>query len=37
MTCMLQWTLMLPALMEIYVVAHWLFDNGALDRFDRVH
>ena len=20
-----------------YVVAHWLYDNGALDRFDRVH
>jgi hypothetical protein len=19
-----------------YVVAHWLYDNGALDRFDRV-
>lgn len=21
----------------IYVVAHWLYDNGMLDRFDRVH
>ena len=21
----------------VYVVAHWLFENGALDRFDRVH
>lgn len=21
----------------VYVVAHWLHDNGALDRFDRVH
>lgn len=21
----------------IYVVAHWLYDNGSLDRFDRVH
>jgi hypothetical protein len=21
----------------IFVVAHWLFENGALDRFDRVH
>lgn len=20
-----------------YVVTHWLCDNGALDRFDRVH
>lgn len=21
----------------VYVVAHWLYQNGALDRFDRVH
>jgi len=21
----------------VFVVAHWLFENGALDRFDRVH
>ena len=21
----------------VIVVAHWLFENGALDRFDRVH
>lgn len=21
----------------VYVVAHWLHENGALDRFDRVH
>ncbi|RZO09433.1 hypothetical protein EKG40_08245 [Pseudomonas moorei] len=21
----------------VYVVAHWLYENGALDRFDRVH
>lgn len=21
----------------IYVIAHWLHENGALDRFDRVH
>lgn len=22
---------------DTYVVAHWLHENGALDRFDRVH
>lgn len=21
----------------VYVIAHWLYENGALDRFDRVH
>lgn len=21
----------------VFVVAHWLYENGALDRFDRVH
>jgi hypothetical protein len=21
----------------VFVVAHWLFENGSLDRFDRVH
>jgi len=21
----------------VYVIAHWLYQNGALDRFDRVH
>lgn len=21
----------------VYVVAHWLYNNGSLDRFDRIH
>lgn len=22
---------------DVYVVAHWLHENGEIDRFDRVH